>query len=88
MIRNLLKVTYILTIIFFLLFIFIIYFSSDNRSKIIKNRLNFNYNIQKKNLNLPILENDTNNIIEYNFEGSKNNKIKKRYFWNLLDDTK
>ena len=88
MIRNLLKATYILTIIFFLLFIFIIYFSSDNRSKIIKNRSNFNYNMQKKNLNLPILENDTNNIIEYNFEGSKNNKIKKRYFWNLLDDTK
>ena len=88
MIRNLLKVTYILTIIFFLLFIFIIYFSSDNRSKIIKNRSNFNYNMQKKNFNLPILENDTNNIIEYNFEGSKNNKIKKRYFWNLLDDTK
>ena len=88
MIRNLLKVTYILTIIFFLLFIFIIYFSSDNRNKIIKNRSNFNYNMQKKNLNLPILENDTNNIIDYNFEGSKNNKIKKRYFWNLLDDTK
>ena len=88
MIRNLLKVTYILTIIFFLLFIFITYFSSDNRSKIIKNRSNFNYNMQKKNLNLPILENDTNNIIEYNFEGSKNNKIKKRYFWNLLDDKK
>ena len=84
MIRNLLKVAYILTIIFFLLFIFIIYFSSDNRNKIIKNRSNFNYNMQKKNLNLPILENDTNNIIEYNFEGSKNNKIKKRYFWNLL----
>ena len=88
MIRNLLKVAYILTIIFFLLFIFIIYFSSDNRNKIIKNRSNFNYNMQKKNFNLPILENDTNNIIEYNFEGSKNNKIKKRYFWNLLDDKK
>ena len=88
MIRNLLKAAYILTIIFYLLFIFIIYFSSDNRSKIIKNRSNFNYNMQKKNLNLPILENDTNNIIEYNFEGSKNNKIKKRYFWNLLDDKK
>ena len=88
MIRNLLKAAYILTIIFFLLFIFIIYFSSDNRSKIIKNRSNINYNMQKKNLNLPILENDTNNIIEYNFEGSKNNKIKKRYFWNLLDDTR
>ena len=88
MIRNLHKAAYILTIIFYLLFIFIIYFSSDNRSKIIKNRSNFNYNMQKKNFNLPILENDTNNIIEYNFEGSKNNKIKKRYFWNLLDDTK
>ena len=88
MIRNLHKAAYILTIIFYLLYIFIIYFSSDNRSKIIKNRSNFNYNMQKKNLNLPILENDTNNIIEYNFEGSKNNKIKKRYFWNLLDDTK
>ena len=44
--------------------------------------------MQKKNLNLPILENDTNNIIEYKFDGSKKNKIKKRYFWNLLDDKK
>ena len=85
MIRNLLKAAYILTIIFFLLFIFIIYFSSDNRSKIIKNRSNFNYNMQKKNLNLPILENDTDNVIVFNDGYSNEIKSEKtRSFWNLL----
>ena len=34
--------------------------------------------------NLPLLNNDTDNVIDYNTSDISNNKIKKRYFWNLL----
>lgn len=34
--------------------------------------------------NLPILKNDTNNIMSYETTETENKKIKKRYFWDLL----
>ena len=44
-----------------------------------------NVNIGIKNKELFIEEkNDTENIIRYNQENIKDNKIKKRFFWNLL----
>ena len=49
------------------------------------NRLNINKIIETKITNLPILNNDTNNVIEFNDGYSneiKNNKS--RSFWNLL----
>ena len=49
------------------------------------NRLNINKIIETKITNLPILNNDTNNVIEFNDGYSneiKNNKP--RSFWNLL----
>tara|TARA_E500000178_G_C16471927_1_gene509111 strand:- start:65 stop:328 length:264 start_codon:yes stop_codon:yes gene_type:complete len=49
------------------------------------NRLNINKIIETKITNLPILNNDTNNVIEFNDGYSneiKNNKP--RGFWNLL----
>ena len=68
---------------FFLLIIFY-YFSSENKIKINKNRTN-NYESIEKNLNMvPYLENNTDNIIEYPVSDIKKNKIKKRYFWDLL----
>ena len=33
---------------------------------------------------VPYLENNTDNIIEYPVSDIKKNKIKKRYFWDLL----
>ena len=79
---------FIFVITLFVYFTLKFYFSDTNK----RNSFRALNNIDKKLLidkeNLPILENDTNNVIEYNFEGSKKNKIKKRYFWNLLDDTK
>ena len=49
------------------------------------NRLNINKIIETKITNLPILNNDTNNVIEFN-DGYSNDikNDKPRSFWNLL----
>ncbi len=61
------------------------YFSTENRNKVFKNRYDINNNIENEISNIPILKNDSSNIIEYNSLNPKNEKIKKRYFWNLLN---
>ena len=76
--------------IFFLILIFFVstynYYSSN---KIIEirdyNRSNIDEIINKKVSNLPILKNDTNDVIEFNdgFSGKVEND-KPRSFWNLL----
>ena len=86
MYKGTLKIIYFITIVSFLFFIFIIYFSKENISKIKNNRFNYYKNIEIKKLDLPFLESDTNNIIEYNYEKSEEKKIKKRYFWKLLNN--
>ena len=49
------------------------------------NRLNINKIIETKITNLPILNSDTNNVIEFNDGYSKEIKNNKpRSFWNLL----
>tara|TARA_B100000959_G_C14859893_1_gene573822 strand:- start:750 stop:1013 length:264 start_codon:yes stop_codon:yes gene_type:complete len=85
MYKGILKVTYFLFIVFFLLFVFIFYFSEDNKNKIKNNRSNYNENIYKQISDLPFLENDTNEVIEYNYDKSEEKKLKKRYFWKLLN---
>jgi hypothetical protein len=62
------------------------YYSSNNNVKNINlNRLNINKIIVNKVSNLPILQNDTNNIIEFNSSYSKEIKNNDpRSFWNLL----
>ena len=84
MYKKILIIIYFATIIFFLTFIFVIYFSKDNIDKVKDNRLNYHNSIEKKISNLPFLENDTNNVIQYSYENLEEKKIKKRYFWNLL----
>ncbi len=86
--KQILKITYFLAIVFFLLFIFMIYFSTDNKNRIMNNRSNHNKNVNIQISDLPFLKNDTNNIIEYNYEESGEKKIKKRYFWKLLNGNK
>ena len=68
MYKKILIIIYFAIIIFFLTFIFVIYFSKDNIDKIKNNRLNYHNSIEKKISNLPFLENDTNNIIQYSYE--------------------
>lgn len=62
------------------------YYSSNKNIEVKSfNRININKIIDTKISNLPILKNDTNDVIEFNDSFSndiKNNKS--RSFWNLL----
>ena len=84
MIKNIFKVVVFLILgVSFYLLIFT-YFSETNKNKINKNRVIIDSKIKSNASNLPVLENDTDNIIEFNSElNNTENKIK-RNFWNLL----
>ena len=78
--------------IFFILLVLIFfgsaykYYSSNKNIKVKEfNRNNIDEIINKKISNLPILKNDTNNVIEFN-DGFSNEikNDKPRSFWNLL----
>ena len=73
--------------LFFLFFfnIFRFYLYEKNIKDTNLNRLNINEIIKKKTSNLPVLSNDTDNIIEFN--STYADEIKEeapRNFWNLL----
>ena len=70
---------------FFILFIYNYYSSNKNINTKNFNRLNIDQLLKEKISELPVLDNDTANVIEFNdslkteFENEK-----KRSFWNLL----
>ena len=78
--------------LFFVIIIFLFFFniynyysSNKNIKNINLNRLNIEEIVKTKISNIPILENDTDNVIEFNSSFSEeiqNNK--KRSFWDLL----
>ena len=82
------KVINLFCLIFIILFFFNIYsyYSSNRNIKNINlNRSNIEEILKNKISNLPILENDTQNVIEFNSSFSeeiKNNEP--RSFWDLL----
>ena len=80
-----LNIFMILLICIFIFFIFKYYSSNKNLSIKNYNRLNIDQIINEKINNLPILDNDTNNVIEFNdsFDDEINNN-KKRNFWDLF----
>ena len=75
-----------LLVIFFTLAVFDFYFSNKNLRLKDYNRSNIDLILKEKIIDLPILANDTNNIIVFNdsFNEEKNNE-KKRNFWELLN---
>ena len=81
------EVKYLVFVIIIFLFLFLTgrYYFSDNNKKNYFRSIN---NINKKNdiyaEKLPILKNNTQNIIEY-IEVSNNKKKKKFNFWKLLE---
>ena len=68
----------------FLFFVGRYYFSDMNMKNSYRSLANINKKINTYAEKLPILEDDTKNIIEYN-EPSNNKKKKKFNFWKLLD---
>ena len=82
------EIKYLIFISIICLFIFLIfryYFSDTNKKNSYRslNSINEKINIYVKKL--PILEDDTKNIIEY-VEQSNNKKKKKFNFWKLLEN--
>ena len=74
----------ILSVVFlFFYLIFLQYISNENIKKINLNRLNIDNKIENEYSDLIILENDTNNIIEFNSGFNTENEIK-RNFWDLI----
>ena len=82
---KILNIIMFLLIVFFILSIYNYYSSNKNIDVKNYNRKNIDQVIKEKIGNLPVLENDTNNVIEFN--NSLKDDIeenKKRSFWNLL----
>ena len=76
---------YLFLLIIFIFFIIKYYFSSFNIMNTNKSRALNSINSSSANLNLPLLKNDTKNIIEFKDDVNIFQKKKKKYkFWNLL----
>ena len=75
-----------LLVIIFIVGISNFYFSNKNISLKEYNRSNIDLILKEKIRDLPILVDDTNDILEFNdsFDEEKNNE-KKRSFWELLN---
>ena len=82
---KLLNIFMIILVILFFFSIFKYYSSNKNVELKSYNRDNINEIINTKISNLPILSDDTNNVIEFN-DGYSNikKKEKQRRFWDLL----
>jgi len=81
------EIKYLIFIVIIILFIFLIsryYFSDDNKKNSYRSLNNIEKKIDIFAEKLPVLENDTKNIIEY-VENSNSNKKKKFNFWKLLE---
>ena len=82
------EIKYLLFIVIILLFIFFTgkyYFSNENIKKSYRSYKNIDEKIKIYSKKLPILENDTQDIIEYVKQTNKKKK-KKFNFWKLLEN--
>lgn len=83
--NKVINIFFIALILSFFLVTYKYYSSNQNIGKKDYNRNNIDEIINTKISNLPILENDTKNIIEFNDGFSSNiRNDKPRSFWNLL----
>ena len=85
MIKELKYFLYVITIISFIFFILNYYFSDKNKKNSYRSTKVFNSKIVKYTKTLQILENDTENIVEY-VENTFNKDKKKYKFWELIID--
>ena len=81
------EIRYLIFILIICLFLFLIsryYFSDANKKNSYRSLQNIDQKINTYSKNIPILEDDTKNIIEY-VEQSSTKKKKKFNFWKLLE---
>ena len=83
MLKELKNLFYVLVIFIFVFFTIKYYFSDQNKKKSYRSLASLDKKINEYAKKLPILKDDTNNIIKYVENAGTNNK-KKYNFWKLL----
>ena len=87
MIKMIKNLFYLITSLIFLITIIFFYFSEENIKSTNKNRSFYLLSLNNKIEDLPILENDTQNIIIYSNDVENYKKNKKKYkFFDLIKD--
>ena len=87
MVKSLIYATILGSFIFFLVLIGNFYFSEQNIILVNKSKSFDSANTLNKLQNLPLLKNDTNDIIEYKSDLENYKKNKKKYtFWDLIKE--
>ena len=84
MLKEAKNVVYLLTIFFSIFFVVKFYLSENNIKLSNKVMLQYQNELDKKFNNLPIIKDDTNDIIEYTNEIEEFKNKKQRKFWDLL----
>jgi cell shape-determining protein MreC len=84
MIKHFFSILIFIFIIFFIYFTVSTYISNNNKRKINYNRTNKQIDIKEKLSALPLLKNDTNDVVEFNSGYKDENNTIKRNFWNLF----
>ena len=84
MIKNFFSVLIFFFIFLFIFFIFSTYISDENQNKINLNRKNIYSKIEDSLATLPLLKNNTQDVVEFNSGYENDNKKIKRNFWNLF----
>ena len=85
MLKEIRYLIFIIIIGFFLFFTVRYYFSDENIKKSYRSYKNIDEKIKIYSKDLPLLENDTQNVIEYVKQTNKKKK-KKFNFWKLLEN--
>ena len=85
MVKEIKYLIFILVISLFIFFTGKYYFSDENKKKSYRSYKNNDEKIKLYSKNLPVLENDTQNVIEYVKQTNKKKK-KKFNFWKLLEN--
>ena len=85
MLKEIKYVVYLLTIFFFIFFVIKFYLSEDNIKWSNQIILQYQNILDNKFISLPIIKDDTNDIIEYTSEIEDFKNEKQRKFWELLE---
>ena len=85
MLKKIKYIFYLISSFVFIISITSFYFSDQNIRETNKSRSFYSVSINKDTMNLPLLKNDTSNIIEYRDDLEVYKKKKKYYkFWDLI----
>ena len=85
MFSNIVKLLAFIIFLLFFTLVFNYYFSEKNLNRVINQRENIQTKMIKNTSDLPILRNNTKDVIEFNsgFENNDNERLK-RSFWELF----